>query len=639
MNRVLAGLLLLALAGRALAQDAGKDATGKDATGKDAVAQDALPKDKRTIDLPPATLKSWLTEQATQLGLGSAQPFRILVADVNGDGYPDLLFLTSTAGAQLYLNQQRAGAQSPTDRTFVDFTAESGITKPGPGTDPSRTERRSFSAALADVDNDGDLDLFVGVYYHRIEQFTDYGDRNEIYLNDGKGHFTLKEGNGLHEAGLLNVAGATFLDYDGDGKIDLYLGLWWKDYTKQVRDNDRLYRGNGDGTFTDATAAAKIDARKGPTYGVNVADFNNDGWPDIVSSNYCRDPSILWRNNGDGTFSDVGGETGFAKSPSLGVYQNFCSWAAMPADYDNDGDIDFLYTIVHGYEGSGQYRSCPVVNRGAAGNFGFDWRIDLINRKDPKPDHHGDHYSAWIDLDNDGLTDLALSESGYSPGDRLYVFRQNADHTFEEITADLGLMGPDGVGLIYPHPVVRVDYDLDGDDDFLVGLTDTTPPHLAAFRNDVGTKNNWIAVSLAPTAGSGVNRAAIGARVVVTSGDLTLTRELYAGEGNVAGQQPLRLTFGLGQRTKVDSIKVVWPNKQRSVTTTVPTGIGKLVTIPYPPPPPPDAGPDAPADVGTNPANGGGGCGCGIAARPAQPLGALALLLLALATRAGRRRG
>ena len=611
------------------------------ALGQDAALSDAA---APASDLSAAPLGDWLIDQAEELGLAAAQPFRILVADVNNDGYPDLYFLNATASAQLFVNQQRPGSADAKDRVFVDFTADSGVTRPGPGTDPSRTERRTFSAAFADVDNDGDLDLFVGgVSYYKLESYTDYGDRCEIYLNDGKGHFTLKADSGLHEAGPLNVTGATFVDYDLDGNVDLYLGMFFKDYTKNILDTDRLYRGIGDGTFVDVTAASQIGSRQGPTYGVNTADYNDDGWPDLIAANYCRGPSLLWKNNGDGTFTELGLESGFAKDMTKAVPQPACNWSAMPSDYDNDGDIDFLYTLTHGFEGASRFRTCPAVNSGASGKYTFDWRIEALARKQPTPSHHGDHYSGWIDLDNDGLSDAFITESAYTDQDRLYIFRQKPDHSFEEITADLGLMGAQGLGLHDPHPAVRVDYDLDGDDDLLVGFMDVTPNHLMAFRNNIGTKNRWIAVSLAPAAGSGVNRSAIGARVIVKAGDLTLTREVYAGEGNFAGQQPLRLTFGLGPRSSVDSISVRWPDKDRTVTSMVPDGVDRLVTIAFPGPSP-DGGLDAGVDAGKtgaepNSGNGGNdGCSCRFGELPsAEPLAAfLALLLLGL--RAGSRK-
>jgi hypothetical protein len=215
---------------------------------------------------------SWFTEEAADVGLETASPFRILVVDVNNDDYPDLVFIAAAGGQaasgtmQLFLNQQRPGSDNPADRVFVDFTAESNINAPSPGaTGDSATTRHAASAVFADVDNNGTLDLITGVYYHRIENYTDNGDRLEVLLNDGEGHFTIRDGNGLHELGLLNTTGLSMLDYDLDGNIDLYMGMWFKDYTNNVFDHDRLFRGMGDGTFVEVTEESGIGGLNGAT--------------------------------------------------------------------------------------------------------------------------------------------------------------------------------------------------------------------------------------------------------------------------------------------------------------------------------------------------------------------------------------
>ena len=585
---------------------------------------------------------SWFTEVGTDLGLETASPFRILVVDVNGDDYPDLVFIAAAGGQaasgtmQLFLNQQRPGSDDPTDRVFVDFTEESNINAPSPGaTGDSATQRRSASAAFADVNNDGTLDLITAVYYHRIENYVDTGDRVEVLLNDGQGHFTIVEGNGLHELGLLNTTGLSFLDYDLDGNIDLYMGMWFEDYTNNVFGHDRLFRGNGDGTFVEVTDEAGIGSLKGAAYGTNVADYNDDGFPDLMSAQYCRTYNRLWKNNGDGTFTEVGSDTGFGLDPNLlTLPQNFCGWACMPRDFNNDGTIDFLQVLTHGFEGANLYRTCPAVNLGPGAGYTFAWRVDLITRADPKPTHHGDHYGGWLDMDNDGLADMFITESGYSmtsaPFDRLYVFRQQDDHHFEDVTEALGMLGPPWG----PHPAVGADFDLDGDEDLFVGYPSETPPVLKVFRNEIGTQNHWIAVKLVTPPGT--NRSAIGARVIVYSGDLVLTREISAGDGNFANQQPFILNFGLGARTNVDLIKVKWPNLQHTFTDYVPEGIDRMVVIDgnvlyqY------DAG--VQEDAGT-PVDGGGGGGCGCrAAGAGTAVVAISLLGLIAGTALLRRR-
>lgn len=510
---------------------------------------------------------SWFTDRTQELGLGAARPFRIVVSDVNNDSYPDLLFVSRSNELQLYLNLPRPGATDPRYRRFRDFTAESGIHRP---TDNSSRNRHTSLAGFADVDNDGDVDLVLGVYYHRIEAYTDLGDRNEVLLNDGEGHFTVVPHNGLREAGLINTSSISFLDFNRDGFIDVFLGTWFRDYSRDVWDTPRLYAGWGDGTFEDVSASSGIGAVPLPLYGSNVADVDSDGNPDLLGCVYCRAPSRCWRNNGDGTFTDVASWNGFAGG-------SLCTWAAMPADFDNDQDIDLLYVMVHGTEGG--TRSSPLVNGGLRSGYAFTWRPDLIPRSDPKPFHHGDHYAAWFDMDNDGLTDLVITENSYDALlDRLYVFRQNPDHTFADVTIPLGL-----IARKWPHATLAMDYDLDGDDDLLIGYIDTTPEELVVLQNEVGTSNRRITVRLSPPVGS--NRDGIGARVTVRSGELTLTREVYAGQGNFGGQGPLFLNFGLGSRTQVDEVTVRWPDRVRTQGRTGPVTANQVVSLPGSPGP------------------------------------------------------
>jgi hypothetical protein len=590
---------------------------------------------------------TWFTEVGAALGLETASPFRILVVDVDNDDYPDLVFIAAAGGQaasgtmQLFLSRQRPGSDDPTDRVFVDFTAESNINAPSPGlaSRPRGRDRITASAVFADVDNNGTLDAIVGVYYHRIEGYTDRGDRVEVLLNDGQGHFRVKEGNGLHELGLLNTTGLSMVDYDLDGNVDLWMGVWFKDYTRNVFDHDRLFRGLGDGTFVEVTEAAGIAGLSGATYGTNVADFDDDGWPDLASAQYCRTYNRLWRNNGDGTFAEVGLETGFGLDPNvLTLPQNFCGWAAMPRDFNNDGAIDFLMVLTHGFEDSNDYtfyRTCPAVNLGRDAGYTFAWRPDLVTRAAPRPSHHGDHYGGWFDMDNDGLADMFITESGYSdsaPYDRLYVLRHEEDHHFTDLTEALGMMGPPWG----PHPAVGADLDLDGDEDLLVGYASESPPLLRVFRNEIGSRSHWIGVKLvAPPA---TNRSAIGARVTVRAGDLTLVQEVSAGDGNFANQRPLILSFGLGQRTTVDSIAVRWPNRELTQTTVVPDGIDRVVVVDGNVVPQDDAG--VPADGGADAGGGGGGGGCGCRAGGAGTAAALlaGAGLCALAAARPRRR-
>ena len=490
----------------------------------------------------------YFSEVTSDVGLDNIPAYRISIADINSDGYPDLLLHKSADEAAgdvidkqfLYLNIQGNNPNNPYGRKFVDFTEESGIRANRRGTTEGR---HSSFAVFADVDNDGDLDMFSGLYVHRLEYYQDLGDRNDLFLNDGAGHFTLAQDTVFHDAGILNTSSAAFLDYDMDGNIDLYMGNWWENWDASISYTDKLYRGNGDGSFTDVTDSAGLNFEQ-PTYAVTSADWNGDGLSDLFAGNYCRSPSLHWENNGDGTFSLV------QESTNYGQY-TVCSWGSMPRDFDNDGDIDLFNIIVHGYDGG--VHSTVLINE----NDVFTWNFNEFTRPDVS-NPHGDHYGSWFDIDNDGLADFILSQSG-SPENHLDLFKQSANHTFEIVNDFSGLDVINSLDLP-PHNASSFDYDLDGDEDLIIGFVDGELG-LQLWRNDVGTEKNWIVVSLT---GAGIpdhsNRSAIGARVEVKAGGDTYTREVYAGNGHFGPQKPLSLTFGLGEAESVDSVRVFWPN-------------------------------------------------------------------------------
>lgn len=500
------------------------------------------------------------TDVTSELGFVDASAFYATIVDVNNDGYPDLLLhepMNEGTGDVLnkqflYLNVQGDDTSDPTCRKFIDFTEESGIRANRRGTDEGR---HSSLAVFADVDNDGDVDMFSGLYFHRLESYTDLGDRNELYLNDGSGHFSLAPDMTFHDAGLINTSGATFLDYDLDGNIDIFVGNWFLDYANSVFSQDLLYRGLGNGTFTDVTEVTGMNLVQ-PSYGVAMADWNDDGYPDLFAGNYCRGNGFHWRNNGNGTFTEVGTSTNF----SLFTH---CSWGAMPRDFDNDGDLDLFEVYVHGYNNSGKSSRILVNN-----NNVFTWEGvtegRILGRADEDgANHDGDHYGSWIDANNDGLADFILTECGYS-NDQLYFFEQSPDHVLHACTAAVGLsVLNDGQP---PHNATPFDYDLDGDEDLLIGYASTRS--IAVMRNDHGNSYNWIAFTLEGLGTPGKsNKNAVGAKIVVTVGQHVYTQSVYAGNGHFSPQSPYRVNFGISQASQADSVTIHWPNSSHTTQT------------------------------------------------------------------------
>lgn len=524
-----------------------------------------------------------------------ARGSRVYLADVNGDGYPDLLMSGDVGAVRnhifLYLNLQRPGSDDPTDRVFGDFTEESGIQARRSG---GTSGRIADVAALADIDNDGDIDLITSIYTHRIQDYTgdkDPGDRTEVLLNDGTGRFTLlKKANlnnlqfdDINPLGLPNTTSIAFLDYDKDGKLDLYLGTWFSSYVGSSQDRfmqNLLLKGNGDGTFEFVRYLTPVE----PLYGATVFDFNNDGWTDIFTSPYCRTSGRAFQNT-IGNMIEVSSFIGYDTQRLGGDHgQNLCQWEALPGDFDNDGDLDLLEIKVHGGYNEGEGRSTIAINGGAESGYSFDWDLSRIKRNANIENHLGDMGGAWFDFDNDGKLDMAICQSGYlnanAPGDvRLYLLLQDENGYFIDKTADLGLL-PE---MEDSHSIEPADYDLDGDLDLFVSsmhketvIEDGEEKEISYMRielieNRIGSKNHWVAFKLNPPAES--NRDGLGTRIYVYSGDEILTRELQAGGGHFGYQSPFMLHFGLSDAVRIDSVKVRWNTKSpdRTVFTNLPT--------------------------------------------------------------------
>jgi len=505
-----------------------------------------------------AQTTGWVSLVTAQVKLDTELTRRIYIADINNDHYPDIVTVRSGDIAaennlRVYLNTAASGG-----RIFADITAASGV-----NASPAGSVSRGISqAALADVNNDGNIDLVRGNYYGTtLSTYTDYGDRCEVLLGDGTGHFTLVPNNGLHELGLINPMGFTFLDYNKDGNIDLFIAPWFKEYDADIWQAGYLMKGNGDGTFTNVTSAAGMGQQE-PMFGSCAVDWNNDGWADIATAPYCRTGGQLWKNNGDGTFTNVALQAGYNSRYMQGDNgQNLCMWGSMPEDYDNDGDMDFFFSLVHGGNDAGEGHSTIVMNKGVADGYGLLWSMGRITWKSPQSPHHGDYDASWFDLDNDGLEDIVMTQGHYvPPTDRLFVFHQDQGHAFTDITQEIGLLAAE---MKDGHMVEVFDYDLDGDDDILFCQVSSGSLHL--IRNDIGHTHNWTAVRL--SAPAGVNKDCIGARIYVWSGGVKHMREVYAGRGNAAGQQPFAMIFGLGGNTAIDSVQVRWPDPGNTVTT------------------------------------------------------------------------
>src|SRR5579859_4079386 len=466
--------------------------------------------------------------------------------DYDNDGWLDILVLTgsrngdppSDASNRLYKNNR--------DGTFTDVTAKAGLLRSG----------YWYGVTVGDYNNDGFEDLFLTGY-----------PNNALYRNNGNGTFT----DVTKEARLLNTeprfgSGCTFVDYDRDGRLDLFVSNYLLFDAKSVPrageisscnaekvfcgprglpyGRHSLYRNNGDGTFRDVSAAAGID-KVNSGYGLTVvaADFDDDGWPDIYVA--CDStPSLLFRNQHDGTFAEQGMERGVALSED-GMEQ--AGMGIGVGDLACNGALDIVKThfaadttAVYSNDGKGNFHD-ETLRSGLGSETRFiSWGVGVE------------------DLDNDGNPDVFWVTGGIYPemrdrpdqpyhGPRV-LFRGLGDGRFEEITTEAG------AGVAAQHcsrGCAFGDFDNDGDIDILaVNLFE--PPSL--LRNDLAIHGHWIKFKLT---GTKSNRSAIGARVTVRYGNKVLVRELLSQSSYLSANDP-RLHFGLGNATSVD-VEVRWP--------------------------------------------------------------------------------
>jgi hypothetical protein len=366
---------------------------------------------------------------------------------------------------------------------------------------------------------------------------------------------------------------SNFVDYDRDGRLDLFVSRYIEMdlATTPVGGANRyclykgvsvncgpmglknefcsLYHNNGDGTFTEVSEKAGIRS-PGGRYGLSALafDYNNDGWPDLFVA--CDStPNLLFRNNHDGTFTEVGMEAGVAVNSDG---QEQANMGIAVGDYDADGWLDLF--LPHFSDDT------PILLRNIKGEF-FD---DLTNAAGLEVNTQ---YVCWgvsfVDLDNDGWLDLFhVTGTVYPEVEKVIpeykyrtqrvVYRSLGNSSFEEVS---GLCGS---AVLAPHAsrgCAFGDFDNDGSVDVLI-MNVSEPPSL--LKNENRSGNHWLSVKLI---GTRSNRSAIGARVTVTAGGRKQIREVLSGSSYLS-QSDLRQHFGLGSANKVEMIEVRWPNGQ-----------------------------------------------------------------------------
>ncbi|MGH9632711.1 MAG: CRTAC1 family protein [Bryobacteraceae bacterium] len=476
--------------------------------------------------------------------------------DYDNDGWLDIFLVNGSRFETIF---PKGG--EPTNRlfrnnrdgTFTDITVKAGLVRHGWGQ----------GVCVGDYDNDGNDDLFIS-----------YWGENALYHNNGDGTFT----DVSRKAGITTAGGpvrrwntgCAFVDYDRDGYLDLFVANYIDFDLKTVPvpesgtclykglkvacgppglkgGKNILFRNNGDGTFTDVSARAGILKTEG-TYGLGVlvADFDNDGWPDIYVANDSS-ASALYRNNRDGTFTEIAIEAGVAYSPD-GKPQ--AGMGVSAGDYDGDGNLDIVKTNFAGDTSS--------LYRNLGRNIFEDMTLQVGFGRNTRFLGWG---AGFLDFDNDGWPDVLLTnghvypevaESGseYGYRQRKVLYRNTGGGKFADVSLTAGpgiLEAAAGRGAAFG------DFDNDGDIDVVVNCVNDVPQLL---RCDSGVKNNWLKTKLI---GTKSNRSAIGARVYCTpEGGRRQIDEVRSG-GSYMSQNDLRLHFGLGQAARAD-IEIRWPS-------------------------------------------------------------------------------
>ncbi len=453
---------------------------------------------------------------------------------------------------KLYRNQRNG--------SFSDITAKAGLRHSG----------WASAICAGDYDNDGYEDFYLT-----------YWGQNALYRNNGNGTFTdITQKASLGTKATRWGSGCTFVDYDRDGKLDLFVANYlkfdletapepgkganctWKGIPVNCgpkglpTDTNLLYHNNGDGTFSDVSdksGIAKVQGRYSMT--AITTDFNNDGWPDIYVA--CDSTaSTLYRNNRDGTFTDVALETGTAYNEDG---QAQAGMGVAIGDYNADGLLDIFKT--HFAD------DLPILYK----NSGRDFFEDASRAAGFDHTRYVEWGTGFADFDNDGWPDIMIVTGNVYPEvEKLFkeyphrssrlVYQNLGNGRFREVTAQ---SGPGVLTAKSSRGCAFGDFDNDGDVDVLV-MNMNEPPLL--LRNEYinkqsGEKNNWLKVKLI---GTKSNRSAIGARVQVKSGLHLQTQEVTS-QSSYYSHNDLRLHFGMGVSRKADLIEIRWPSGQTEI--------------------------------------------------------------------------
>jgi enediyne biosynthesis protein E4 len=486
--------------------------------------------------------------------------------DYDQDGLMDLYFVQSAA-TDIYKPAtplRSALYHNNGDGTFTDVTEKAGVGGEG---------HYGQGIAVGDFDNDGWPDLYV----------TGYG-RAILYHNNGNGTFTdVTAKAGVADEGNWSTSAGWF-DYDKDGWLDLVVtnyiewspknNQWCGERTPGYRSycnpnnyrgqKTKLYHNNHDGTFTDVSDKSGVGKPESKGMGVVLADFNNDGWPDIAIANDTW-PNFLFLNNHDGTFRNVSLISGLAASED-GRYE--AGMGIDAADVDGDGWLDVYIThldfeLNRLYHNNGDETFTDDTYKSGIGN-----KAVLFSGVAAKfLDYDNDGWMDILQLNGAMLDNVSLYHGEISYKEPLLMYRNTGKGHFEKVSDSLG---PDFVRPVAGRGLATADFDNDGDIDIAINNRGDDPELL---RNDGGNANHWLEVLLI---GTQSNRDGIGAVLKLTSEGFVHMEQAEGGTSYMSASDP-RIHFGLGKRTKIESLVITWPSGRVDKLTDVP--VDKIIAV------------------------------------------------------------
>ncbi len=496
------------------------NAQGQWALGNHAYAIDVV------VDYPTKTPAGYLQDATTAMGFETGlSRASYAAADYDNNSFQDILI-----SGRLYANE---------NGMFTEVTAEAGL------------EGGASGNAFVDFDNDGDLDII----FFRSSQQLSY-----LFENDGEGNFSKTQ---LNIPPLVNITSFSIADINNDTYPDIFIGQLWGEYPQSQP--NYLFINDGSNNVTDGTAMIYPDwdgtwnfpneawdpdnyvvDRNRNSRGSQWVDFDEDGDLDLYIANYFLHEDEFYRNNGDGSFTDICREKDIDQNETGHNHGTGVDWS----DFDNDGDMDLLlFQFAHPRFLQYDHRPTTLYkNSGSPGyNFTDTYNPDTWTSSvgiEFEETHAG---GAWGDVNNDGLDDFVVTT--FYGCRYIDFYEQQPDNTFALKTFDYGLDK-----IVTGEDAAWVDVDNDGDLDLL--LSDNRNFRIFENTLDIGV-NNFVQVDLESTS---ANKYAIGARVKVFAGDDVYIQEVSCGRGQKM-QKPYRLHFGISTNTSIDKISVRWPGK------------------------------------------------------------------------------